>query len=76
MKLAIPFCIGLFVLMALAISAQEGDPVAPHSKKGLRVFVAGHSFHVPVATPLTEVAKLAGQIGDTGEAVSLYYPCH
>src|SRR5580765_5546571 len=28
--------------------------------KGQRIFICGHSFHVPIAGPLQEVAELAG----------------
>ena len=44
------------LLAALPLLAQAPE-AAP---KGQRIFVCGHSFHVPIATPLEDVARLAG----------------
>lgn len=45
----------MLVVLVAAVGAHAQD--AP---KGQRVFVCGHSFHVPIAQPLSEVAKSAG----------------
>ena len=43
-------------LPALLPAASAEEP----KLKGPRIFICGHSFHVPIAGPLQEVAKLAG----------------
>ncbi len=46
----------LFVCLLASMSVEASDPGAS-PVKGQRVFVAGHSFHVPIATPLTQIAQ-------------------
>lgn len=51
---------GAVAFGSLLALAAFGRVAAPPIERGLRVFVTGHSFHVPVANPLAEIAKLAG----------------
>ena len=46
----------LLLFSGSALGQATTQPI----EHGLRVFIAGHSFHVPIAKPLVEVAKLAG----------------
>jgi hypothetical protein len=48
------------VVPALALEAPPAEP-----PKLLRVFVAGHSFHMPIAQPLEQIARSAGVSGQT-----------
>lgn len=48
----------LVCLLAPSVRAEPPKDVA--QTKGLRVFVAGHSFLMPVTDPIAEVAKSAG----------------
>src|SRR4051794_27660318 len=49
---------GVFVWATQARSADGPPPAA--NDKGLRVFMTGHSFHMPMQGALDEVAKAAG----------------
>jgi hypothetical protein len=51
-------------------SLRGAAPVTDTSRKGLRVFTCGHSFHVWVAPLLTELAKSAGIAGHEVAGVS------
>src|SRR4051812_48809404 len=53
----------LAVVVALVAPAVGRNPAAdaPAGKpKGQRIFVMGHSFHMPIAQPLDAMAKAAG----------------
>lgn len=54
---------GPFVVVLLTALGAGGDP-APRAEvaapRALRVFVAGHSFHMPMADPLNQIAQAAG----------------
>jgi hypothetical protein len=52
----------LFVNLASAVLLASLPAAAAETQevRGQRVFVCGHSFHVPIAGPLQEVARLAG----------------
>ena len=45
------------VLLAPHARADEAKSAPP---AGVRVFTAGHSFHMPIVTPMAEIAKSAG----------------
>jgi hypothetical protein len=49
---------GLLALALVGISSFAQDTAAPPA--GQRVFVAGHSFHLPIVQPLGQIAKSAG----------------
>jgi len=51
--------IAAFVVALLSPLRSAARAEEPKSK-GQRIFICGHSFHVPIAEPLQEVAKLAG----------------
>src|SRR5437763_17162695 len=46
--------------MLLVLVAGAAAPTAQSDEKGQRVFVCGHSFHIIIAAPLTDIAKSAG----------------
>jgi hypothetical protein len=57
---------GLLAGILAALSGAFTHParlVAADPPKGLRVFSAGHSFHVPMPDPLDQIAKAAGVSG-------------
>jgi hypothetical protein len=60
MKSLRPFalCFAIFALALGAAPSRSADEAAP--PKGLRVFSAGHSFHMFVPALLTDIAKCAG----------------
>lgn len=45
----------LLVVAPIALAQPASDP-----PKGQRVFIAGHSFHMPIVQPLGQIAKAAG----------------
>ena len=50
--------ISLLTLLLAALGARAvADTTLP---KGLRVFIAGHSFHMPIVQPLDQIARSAG----------------
>lgn len=70
MKVLRPFalCFALVALVLAAVPARSADETP---SKGLRVFSAGHSFHMFVPAILTDIAKGAGikdhkQVGTSG----------
>src|SRR5881394_1854927 len=52
------------LLLAFAVSLLVGHDAGRASDipkvKGQRVFICGHSFHIPIVNPLQEVATLGG----------------
>lgn len=53
-----PLRLEAFALLAVVPSFFAADtPAAP--SKGQRVFIAGHSFHMPIVSPLGQIAKSA-----------------
>ena len=70
MKALRPFAL-CFALPALALGAAPAHSADEAPPKGLRVFSAGHSFHMFVPNILTDIAKVAGikdhkQVGANG----------
>jgi hypothetical protein len=51
------------LLVTLGGLTSPARLVAADPPKGLRVFTAGHSFHMPMPDPLAQVAKAAGVSG-------------
>ena len=70
---------GLLVALVAAWPATGGDSRA--LTKGYRVFICGHSFHMPIAQPLGQMAqaggftdhKLAGTQGIGGSTVTKHW---
>src|SRR5262245_1399346 len=54
--------LGLATALLARSGATEGEQVKSDQPvpKGQRVFVCGHSFHMPIAAPLRETAHAAG----------------
>src|SRR5262245_42128941 len=53
--------LGLVTAFFAATVAPTGAADAPAEKpKAQRIFVMGHSFHVPIAQPLDQMARAAG----------------
>lgn len=55
--------IALIAAVPVAVRAEsKASPPSPAAQaaKPVRVFTAGHSFHMPIVTPLGEIAKSAG----------------
>jgi hypothetical protein len=54
-----PLRLSAFALLAVVPSLFAADrPTA--TPKGQRIFIAGHSFHIPIVSPLGQIAKSAG----------------
>jgi hypothetical protein len=75
---------GLVALLVVALpyGLRGGEePAAAAPPKGLRVFIAGHSFHMPIVQPLGQIAgsagitdhKLAGAQGIGGSSVTKHW---
>jgi hypothetical protein len=47
-------------VLALGVVTAAGADAPPGIDKGVRLFMTGHSFHMPMQAMLTEVAKSAG----------------
>lgn len=52
--------VSALLLVGLAVSAARADEANVAVPAGQRVFTAGHSFHMPIATPLADICRLAG----------------
>jgi hypothetical protein len=48
------------LFLPVSVPAAQDKSAAQPTPKGQRVFVCGHSFHVMIVTPLTDIAKKAG----------------
>lgn len=69
--------LGLVVVFPAGYAAD----LPPTTPKGVRVFTAGHSFHMPIVQPLDQIAKsaglsshvIAGQQGLGGSTVTMHW---
>jgi hypothetical protein len=54
--------LGLAAALLVSAGATQGEQAQADqpAAKGQRVFVCGHSFHMPIAAPLQEIAHAAG----------------
>src|SRR5215213_3960770 len=56
--------LGLLAATLAAGVAENRATDAPAAKpNGQRIFLMGHSFHMPIAQPLDQMAKAAGFVG-------------
>src|SRR5436305_12249233 len=51
------------LLAIVAVPAAGRDQPTPDVSKGPRIFITGHSFHMPIAQPLGQIAAAAGISG-------------
>src|SRR5262245_17795193 len=56
--------VGLLTVLIAALPASRGQTPPVDPPKSQRVFVAGHSFHMPIARMLDQIARSAGVSGE------------